>query len=274
MTTVRHRLTGDAVLYAPARSERPHAFTGEGTTEERCPFCPGHEADTPPEIARWGGPWQIRVVPNKYPPAAGAEVIVESADHGARFEEIACREEILHAYRSRLLAHADAPWVALFRNDGPRAGASLPHVHAQLVPLPFVPPRAVKELSNFAEREHCPLCHVEGTVLRQSEFFTWFTPAASWMPYQQWIVPRRHVHALTELDERELADLASLLGLAAKATRLVGDANWLFMNFPHGTKAHFYVEVLPRVTTIAGLELGTGTFVEIVDPATAAKRLG
>ena len=63
------------------------------------------------------------------------------------------------------------------------------------------------------------------------------------------------------------------MGLAAKATRRIGDANWVFMNFPPESNAHFYVEVLPRVTTIAGLELGTGTFVEIVDPTTAAKRL-
>jgi galactose-1-phosphate uridylyltransferase len=78
---------------------------------------------------------------------------------------------------------------------------------------------------------------------------------------------------MTELVTKELAELAVLLQSASAATRRIGDFNLVMMNFPRGRGAHFYVEILPRVTTIAGLELGTGTFVEIVDPAAAARRL-
>jgi UDPglucose--hexose-1-phosphate uridylyltransferase len=141
-------------------------------------------------------------------------------------------------------------------------------VHSQLVPLPFVPPRIARELDAFARG--CALCTLDGTIIAESGAFVWLVPSATWMPYQQWIVPRAHVTSLREADLRELAPL---LQRATAATRKLGDFNVVFMNFPHGSAGHFYIEVLPRVTTIAGLELGTGTFVEIIEPAAAARRL-
>jgi UDPglucose--hexose-1-phosphate uridylyltransferase len=261
---VKHPISGEPILFAPLRAERPHAFAGDAAIE-RCPFCPGHEADTPPEIVRNGEPWRVRVFPNKYPPAEGAEVIVESPVHDARFEDIAHLDEVLETYAARLAAHASAPYAALFRNDGARAGSSIPHVHAQLVPLPFVPPRVQREIDGFARA--CALCSIEGELIRENESFVWIAPHGSWMPYQQWIVPKRHIPSLQDAD---LDGLASMLRFASAATRSIGDFNVVFMNVPRG---HFYVEILPRITTIAGLELGTGTFVEIVDPADAARRL-
>ncbi|HEX7808769.1 MAG TPA: hypothetical protein VF608_08590, partial [Thermoanaerobaculia bacterium] len=152
-----------------------------------------------------------------------------------------------------------------------RAGSSIPHVHSQLVPLPFVPPRITRELE--VATRGCALCDVDGAMIRESDGFTWVAPASSWMPYQQWLVPRRHIASMLDLDDREIADLATLLQSATSATRAIGDFNVVMMNFPRGSTAHFYVEILPRVTTIAGLELGTGTFVEIIDPIAAALRL-
>jgi UDPglucose--hexose-1-phosphate uridylyltransferase len=94
------------------------------------------------------------------------------------------------------------------------------------------------------------------------------------MPYQQWIVPRRHVSELVALHDEELRELAQLLRTASAATRRISSAfNWMFMNFPGHPAAHFYVELFPRLAVIAGFELGTGTFVEIIDPAAAARRL-
>src|SRR5688572_23813507 len=73
----RNRITGDPIVFAPERAARPRAFL-DSSSEGRCPFCRGHEADTPPEIARAGDPWRARVVPNKYPSIPGAEVIIEA----------------------------------------------------------------------------------------------------------------------------------------------------------------------------------------------------
>jgi UDPglucose--hexose-1-phosphate uridylyltransferase len=263
VTSVRRNpLTGDPILFAPERAARPHAF-GKTSDDARCPFCAGHEEDTPPEILRVGDPWRVRVVPNKFPPIAGAEVIVESERHEARFENA----EVVHVYAQRHRAHADAAYVALFKNEGARAGSSIAHIHSQLIPLPFVPPRIERESSAFANA--CPLCAAHPNVIRETSAFTWFAPHASSMAYQQWIVPKRHVASIGELRDAELDDLAALLRDASRAMFDINDAyNWMFVNTPH-----FYVDLFPRLTTLAGLELGTGTFVEIIDPAAAAERL-
>ena len=245
-------ITGEPILYAPDRAARPR-----DPSPERCPFCPGHEADTPPEILHSGDPWRIRVFPNKYPPIEGAEVIVESPGHDIAFDEIEHADEVVRTYLQRYRAHGDAAYAALFKNEGRAAGATIPHVHSQLVPLPFVPPRIARESEAFARAARCPLCADAGTALRETATFTWIAPA-----YQQWIVPRRHVNELTMLHDDELADLAELLRDAARASRKVA-FNWMFMNFRGESAGHFYVEVFLRVGTIAGLELGTGTFVDI-----------
>lgn len=268
-------ITGEPVLFAPERAARPRAFTGDAGATERCPFCPGHESDTPPEIARIGDGdrWLARVFPNKYPPVDGAEVIVEAPQHDARFASIGHAAEVVRLYVERYRAHND-PYVAIFKNEGTMAGSSIEHLHSQVVPLPFLPSRIEREQAAFSGA--CPLCEAIGThdalMIGESEGFAWFAPSGSWMAYQQWIVPKRHLSEISAMTEDEIAELGSLLRDAAGATSRIAQAfNWAFINFPG--RGHFYIDVLPRMTAIAGLELGTGTFVEIIDPALAAETL-
>jgi galactose-1-phosphate uridylyltransferase len=88
------------------------------------------------------------------------------------------------------------------------------------------------------------------------------------MPYQQWIVPKRHVAEMTAFEDAEIAELATLMQSASAAMLSLADSyNWMFMNFARHGAAHCYVELFPRMTTLGGFELGTGTFVQIVDPA-------
>ena len=273
MNTRRNRITGEPFLYVPERAARPGAF---GRNEEtRCPFCPGNESDTPPTIASEGDPWNVRVFGNKYPPSPGAEVIVEARDHGATFGSVRDPLECVTIYRDRSTAHEDAPYVALFKNEGSGAGASIAHVHSQLVPLPFVPPRVQRELEGFERAGHCPLCTPgDAIIIGESPGFRWEAPSDSSMPYQQRIIPNRHVQNLAALGDRELTELAEMLQQAARATiRIAHSYNWMFLTFPGERAAHMYIELIPRVTAIAGLELVTGTFVEIIDPADAARRL-
>ncbi|HEV7240247.1 MAG TPA: DUF4921 family protein [Thermoanaerobaculia bacterium] len=263
-------LTGERVLFASNRAARPRAFGDE--SQERCPFCPGHESDTPPELAQIGDLWRVRVFPNKYPPIDGAEVIVESPRHEESFATIEHAEDVVRMYADRYRAHADAVYVSIFKNEGTRAGASIPHVHSQVVPLPFVPPRIERELEGFARG--CPLCESPHSLIRETDSFLWLAPFASAFAYQQWIVPKRHVHEISALDEHELRELALLLRAASASTQKITSAfNWMLMNFPRATAAHFYVDLIPRMAAIAGFELNTGTFVEIIDPAAAARRL-
>jgi UDPglucose--hexose-1-phosphate uridylyltransferase len=266
----RNPITGERVLFAPDRAGRRGAFGDEA--DERCPFCAGHESDTPPQIAAAGDPWRVRVFPNKYPPIDGAEVIVETPRHEDSFASVEHGEDVVRIYAERYRAHADAAYVSLFKNEGPRAGASIAHAHSQVVPLPFVPPRIERELAGFARG--CALCGVREHVIDETESFVWIAPHGSAFAYQQWIVPKRHVSEIRALNDVELRELASLLRCASRATRGVASSyNWMLMNFPRAAAAHFYVDVFPRMAAIAGFELNTGTFVEIIDPEDAARRL-
>jgi UDPglucose--hexose-1-phosphate uridylyltransferase len=270
MSIRRNAITGDAILYAPNRAGRPNAF-GTDSAVESCPFCPGNESQTPPEIMRRGDPWRVRAFPNKYPAVPGHEVIVESPAHDAQF--IGGRETI-EVYIERYSAHRDAAHVALFTNRGQRGGASIDHLHSQLMPLSFIPPRIEREQAGFARAKKCPLCTAPGVVIDEDEWFIRVAPEGSQHAYLQWIIPRRHHPEVSTLSSAEIEGLAVFLERAGRATaRIASSSNVLHMNFAGQPSAHFYIEVFPRLTSVAGFELATGTFIDIIDPAAAARAL-
>ena len=263
MTLRRHPISGEPILYAPERALRPNVFGRE--PRGPCPFCPGNESETPPELARIGDPWRVRVFPNRYPAVEGHEVIVDSNRHDATFDSIENAAEVVATYVSRYRRHAAAAYVALFQNFGERAGASIDHLHTQVMPVPFIPPRIERQLAGFAGRP-CPLCVQPEKVVGENEAFVRLSPAGSQHAHEQWIVPKRHQADIATLNDNEVAALASILQAAAATARRSADAyNILFMNFPRGSNAHFYVDVFPRITAVAGFELATGTFIDTIE---------
>jgi UDPglucose--hexose-1-phosphate uridylyltransferase len=265
-----HPITGEPLILAPARAERPNDFEMES---EACPFCPGNEHETPPEIARIGDPWQLRLFPNKYPATAQHEVIVESPRHDAAFHDLspADAEEAVLLYAARYRAmRVQAQCVTIFKNHGPLAGASLSHIHSQILGTPFVPPRIEREIDGFNRARECPLCAMPGVVIEAADCFVWLAPHASAMPYQSWIVPR--VHAPELIPPIDVCELAALLQRASRAAMRVRPSfNWIFMSFPAAPRAHWYVELFPRVAMVAGFELGTGSAINIIDPEDVAR---
>lgn len=193
------------VVVAPERSRRPSDFRAERQTrkQERCPLCPGHEADTPPEVLAYGEQsrapntpgWRVRVVPNKFPavqdlpPETGRqglyewmnglgchEIVVETPEHvpdldGQSPEQVA---EVLHiwAERSRQLA-LDPRWryVQVFKNVGLAAGASLEHTHSQIIAIPFVPSELDRKLAGMVSHHRvtgqCLLCDLVAQELHE-----------------------------------------------------------------------------------------------------------
>jgi UDPglucose--hexose-1-phosphate uridylyltransferase len=246
----RHLITGDPILFAPDRAERPRWNAAV------CPFCPGHEHETPPEVARTGDPWRVRVFPNKFPFVQHHEVIVEASEHNATFATIAHAPEVVAMYVDRYRALRHFGTVALFKNHGVMAGASLPHPHSQIAALPFVPPRIAREAEAFRRAPECPLCKVQES-LAETASFRMIDPGARMFSNERWIVPKRHVPDMSSVD---VVELAAMLQFAA--TRTAGDYNWLFFNYPDAPRAHFYISVAPRVSPVAGFELETGTFVD------------
>ena len=169
-------LSGLRVIVAGERSSRPGAFLDVPPRPpidvESDPFAAGHEDRTPPEVYRLGGDnggWRVRVVPNLYPalspgeaepgedPLAGGrgepnlfasefasgdhEVIVNAPDPVHSLAEVTPDqvEAAMSVWRERMRAHSDSAYVHVIVNEGKEAGASLPHTHAQLYALPFVP---------------------------------------------------------------------------------------------------------------------------------------
>jgi len=267
----RNLITGEPVIFAPERASRPNAFAHQS---DACPFCPGHEDETPPEIARAGDPWRIRVFPNKYPTMPRHEVIVESPRHDATFAALENPAEIAAMYIERYRT-IDAPHVAIFKNHGPMGGASLEHIHSQIVGTTFVPPRVERELAAFAVS--CPLCEPDAIVIDESEHFRRIAPRGSSFAYEQWIVPRHHAPDFTALNDDGIDDLGVRLRDAATSMeRIAASYNWMFMNFADAqtgvSTPHWYVQAMPRLTTIAGFELATGTFINIVDPERTCSR--
>ena len=267
-----HPISGEPLILAPARAQRPNDFEEPG---QLCPFCPGNEDATPPEVARAGDPWRIRVFPNKYPATAHHEVIVESPHHGAAFQDLPVADAeqavLLYAKRYRGLREL-ATSVMIFKNHGPEAGASLAHLHSQIVGLSFVPPRVAREIEGFARAGDCPLCALPGVMIEQTDSFAWIAPHASAMPYQSWIIPR--VHAPEFVPPVDVTELSAMLGRASRAAMRVRPSfNWVFMNFAAAPRAHWYIEIWPRIASIAGFEIGSGSAINIVDPDEAAATL-
>jgi len=286
----RNLITGEPILFAPERAARPNAFDGQtgmsgphsvGQTflSAECPFCAGNESMTPPEIARVGDPWRVRVFPNKYPALRHHEVIVESPSHEARFESIDAEEVVgVYLVRYRVLANRKGVRaVTLFKNHGRTAGASIAHLHSQIAAMPFVPPRITSEELGFAKAISCPLCdaitthRVAALIIDETPTMVRLAPHGSKFAHQQWIIPKRHTTDVASLTDGEERDLAALLQRAAAGMQKISPAhNWMFLGFPGAASAHCYVDVFPRVTNVAGFELGTGTFIDVVDPAASA----
>jgi UDPglucose--hexose-1-phosphate uridylyltransferase len=291
-------LTGVRVLVAPGRADRPDAFRSDAASRPRhdddCPFCAGNEARTPPEVARTGpgAPdtpgWRVRVVPNLYPIRRGAhEVVVLSPAHDRTLGQLdasAAREALL-VVRDRAAHHAAAgcAHVQAFVNQGRAAGASIEHPHAQLVGLDDVPPAVAAAADRFAAAARDlvaeELAHARDAELgvRSGAAAAWCPPASA-SPYAvrcavEGAGPRFEDAADTEVSE--LAD--ALRDVVRRVEVALGPVayNVVVRSAPRDTAPpfHWWVDVLPRVTTLGGFELGTGILVNPVAPAAAARAL-
>lgn len=267
------------VVIAPSRSKRPSDdVTGPGPVKSICPFCPGNEAITPPEVFRVGegpkdGPgWQVRVVPNLYPITDIHEVIIHSTDDVKDLEDLPLEQvvRVMEAYRQRYRAHQDTGQVMIFCNHGLHAGASLNHPHSQLV----VVPRQIN-LDTLARE---PLAN----IVEDNTYFRTYCPDFSQWPYEVWIAPKGVGTKFGDLTDDELPDLAALLQKALQRVRAVFDdptsvihhAEMPFgYNFYMYHGVNWYIRIIPRFIHRAGFELGTGLNVNVVDPVFAAEQL-
>jgi UDPglucose--hexose-1-phosphate uridylyltransferase len=313
-------ICGRRVYIAEERLGRPNDFvtveTGHAAlvdaqaAREACPFCAGHEAATPhssAEILDASGQWQVRVVPNKFPAvsfasaAPGAhEVVIESPAHVAEILDLDASQfaTVLGVYRDRLAHWASDARLRhgiVFKNSGCTAGASLEHIHSQLIALPYVSPYVEAELAGAqqfgAAHRACIFCNTIAQEIAAGERLVFddagyaaLCPYAARQPFETWIVPTRHAARFDQTPDAELPGLAAairgVLQRLASVCRSAGRElayNLVLHTGPfdgiHAETYHWHWELIPRTTHLAGLEWGAGVYINPVSPERAAREL-
>jgi UDPglucose--hexose-1-phosphate uridylyltransferase len=255
-------VAGRWVAYAPARATRPGAQTEVEDELAGCPFCAGREDRTPPETLRLGdGPtgWGVRVVPNLYPALERQEVVVHGPEHRRSLGELDDETLALVAEAWQRRARDTGGTVFAIVNEGHEAGASLPHSHSQLAWLPGPPPALLAERG-------LP----QGELIIERDGLVATCPTASRVPYEVQIAPVR-----SEPEGLRSDLLAPALQLLAELVRRIrairGEPTPLNAWLHEGTPWH--LELVPRTTRLAGLELGAGVYINPVAPEAAAAAL-
>jgi UDPglucose--hexose-1-phosphate uridylyltransferase len=202
--------------------------------------------------------------------------------------------EVIQAWRERmidLLRDTRFQYVLVFKNHGPAAGASLQHAHSQIIALPVTPGRIEMELSGteryYGYRGRCIYCDMlqqelsdARRLVAQNADFVAFTPFASRFPFEVSILPRRHeafFQAVTPELTKSLAEI--LIDVLRRYKLALKDPPYNYVlhtappGFEHPERYHWQVEVLPKLTEVAGFEWGSGFFINPMPPEEAAQAL-
>lgn len=318
--------TKEWVVIATERARRPEEMIRHrerkalASQVPTCPFCPGNENLTPPEVLRIPAsrdvPWHVRVVPNKFSALSRDtqptrtvhrsrravqgfgihDVIIETPDHAQVLALMpdSYVAEILRVYKTRYDELSLDPRIAhitIFKNHGLDAGTSLEHPHSQLIATPVISHQvrerfqhALRHFDDFGECMFCQMLQEEldeqVRIVMVSEHFVALELYASPAPFCTHIYPRRHMASFGDVSAAEINDLSRMLGstLARLYYGLADpDFNFTIRSAPAenvGVKYfHWYLSIIPRLTRVAGFELGSGMFINTVLPEAAAEFL-
>jgi UDPglucose--hexose-1-phosphate uridylyltransferase len=224
------------------------------------------------------------------------EVIVETPSHEATLSSLSAEAmtNILIAYRDRIIDLSRDPrlhYIMVFKNHGASAGASLEHSHSQIIALPIIPKRVQEEIAG-ARQHHdqtgkCIFCDMisqeqaEGTrVVTENQDMLAITPFASRFPFETWILPKKHNANYIHSTEDQLSSLGSLLlSTLQRIDRVLSQPSYnyvLHTDSPGNENTHQYhwhLEIMPRLTRVAGFEWGTGFYINPAPPEEAARFL-
>lgn len=224
------------------------------------------------------------------------EVIVECPQHLTTLAELSDENirEVLWIYRDRLLDLKKDPRLVygmIFKNVGVAAGASLDHSHSQLIVTPIVPISVWEEMTGALEffnyRGRCIYCDIvhqelaaEKRVVLDTPSFLCLAPFASRFPFETWIVPKGHTSHYENIHKPEVDELGSVLRTVLRKLETALDRpayNYIIHTAPFDTQAlphyHWHLEIIPRLTRVAGFEWGTGFYINPVPPERAAMLL-
>jgi UDPglucose--hexose-1-phosphate uridylyltransferase len=224
------------------------------------------------------------------------EVVVESPRHDETLATMseAAVEQVLWACRERvrdLKQDQRFRYIIIFKNHGTAAGASLDHSHSQLIALPIVPREVRDEFEgakvHYAVKERCVFCDVirqeltDGRrMIAETADMLALSPYAPRFPFETWILPRRHEALFEDTPRQEIASLARLLGdVLRRMNRVLRNPPYNLLIHsaplaePAGAFYHWHVEVIPKLTKVAGFEWATGFYVNPTSPEEATQVL-
>jgi UDPglucose--hexose-1-phosphate uridylyltransferase len=225
------------------------------------------------------------------------EVIIESPDHEHTFADLAVEQvqEIIWAMRDRSVElHKDSQikYSLIFKNWGSEAGASQEHPHCQIIALPIVPKRVQEELAGsrryFDYKERCVFCDMVQQELKEQErvvvetdLFVSFMPFASRFPFETWIVPKEHTCFFNDIQKNQVQDLSRIMKTTFGLLKTALDDpayNFVIHTTPFdGTGNtpyyHWHIEIMPKLTRMAGFEWGSGFYINPTPPEQAARYL-
>ncbi len=224
------------------------------------------------------------------------EVIIEGPDHTKTFGDMPEKqiEEVLWAFRDRvndLKKDTRFRYILLFKNHGEAAGATLEHPHSQLIALPVIPKRVKEEVEAarlfYELKERCIFCdiirHESAAGVRlvtETDRFTVLEPYAPRFPFETWILPKRHESHFEDAAAPTLENMAYILRATIRKLDKVLERpayNFIIHSAPvqeaHLPHYHWHVEIIPKLTKVAGFEWGTGFYINPTPPEESAKFL-
>lgn len=224
------------------------------------------------------------------PEVVGAhEVIIESPDH-----EVFFGDQLFHAVQDRIVywrQNTGIRYVQVFKNSGEAAGASLKHPHSQLIALPMVPKRVLEELNGakqyWKDRGRCYFCDLleqergdRTRLVFETEVFQAIAPWAPRFGFETWILPKVHESHFENTSVAHLEPIRRALTILTHKLDQAADRpayNLLLHSAPvHEAELahyHWHLEILPRITGVAGFEWATGYYVNIMEPENYARLL-
>jgi UDPglucose--hexose-1-phosphate uridylyltransferase len=224
------------------------------------------------------------------------EVIIETPDHAATLSDMPEHQiaEVLRAFKDRvndLKRDRRFRYIILFRNYGEAAGASLEHPHSQLIALPVIPNVVKEEVDASREfheaKERCIFCdiiHEESSagarLISETDRFTVLAPYAPRFPFETWILPKQHASHYEDSEPALLDNLAWVLrSTMRKIDKVLERPAYNFIvhsapvQEPPLAYYHWHIEIIPKLTKVAGFEWGTGFYINPTPPEEAARFL-
>jgi len=224
------------------------------------------------------------------------EVVIETPDHSVDLAQLSEPqiEDVLWSFHDRvhdLKKDRRFRYILIFKNHGSDAGASLEHTHSQLIALPIIPMNVAEELNGAREyfrlKERCVFCDLirqecddQVRLVAENDEFITVCPFAPRFPFETWVLPKTHGEGFEQMTRHAYRNLArALRDILARLNKVLDSPPYNFLihslpiREPEDGYYHWHLEIMPKLTKVAGFEWGTGFYINPTPPEESARFL-